>query len=185
MCTCQACFVPHLPHPAGLILPPAPRHIRGSFWNPLLPSISHPVPESRQFCLQNIPSLCHPPMWHLRWPLLWAPCFSLLLPWPHFTEQREASNPFVGSPAVCSELPKGSHHKALIPQPLQECLLLVPTCLLHSATPRLGSPLKYASCGPRGLTVPSARRLCPQVLAGLSFSTQLPTVTPPPPRSLP
>ena len=42
-CAGPARFVPDLPHPAGFVLPPVPRHTRRSFWNPLPPSTSRPV----------------------------------------------------------------------------------------------------------------------------------------------
>lgn len=42
-CAGPARFVPDVPHPAGFVLPPVPRHTLRSFWNPLPPSTSRPV----------------------------------------------------------------------------------------------------------------------------------------------
>lgn len=91
-------------------------------------------------------------------------------------------NPFVGSPQVCSELPKGSLHEALFPQPL---LQRVPPVCSVQPPQDFGRPADRPAEFPGSRLFPLPGRPCPQELTGLLLSTQLPAIAPLPPRGLP
>lgn len=182
MCTCPACFVPHLPHPAGFILRLAPGHSRGSFWDPLLPSTSHPVSESRQLCLQGILSLCHLPMRHLRWPFLWAPCSS---PGPTSQSRGKPRTHLSDLPLSAQSSPRAPITKAPSPSPCWSVSCLSPPVCSIRPPQDLCHPSNMSAVVPVGSLFSLPGGPCPQVFTGLPFSIQLPTITAPPLRGLP